>query len=251
MLEKACALHTLFLSKKIMEIVHIASVKIFIQIKEEKNMIKVRDFKKMLAAVPEAAKELNFMIEGKADEQEMNLMDRNDYISAKFWYKEDLLSVLSEILGEVPSPIREKVRAAQESRSLIEMASKDSALAYLNECTDAEWDCIRFVIQDTIRKEFGIKEGTLVFYDEDGCRHTFSCEIECGTNRIAKLKDFHEEMDWMLRRYPTKVCFLDEDGENKTGLVILPDIKREDAVALQTGSPDEPLYWIDIDKYDE
>ena len=80
---------------------------------------------------------LQKLIEGKGDEQEIDLIDRNDYVAVKLWTEEDIAGCLEE--KGFPA----------EAAHIAEVINHGAARS-LHDCTEEDWECIYSAIYTCI-----------------------------------------------------------------------------------------------------
>lgn len=93
--------------------------------------MRVKDFKAVLRNDVELPKELAWFLEGRSDNDELDLLNRNDYFAVKLWMREDVREVFEDLNGFSPS-----------EEEIDEVINHGGRWPYLTDCRDGEWDCI-------------------------------------------------------------------------------------------------------------
>lgn len=80
---------------------------------------------------------LQRLIEGKSDEQEIDLIDKNDYVAVKLWSEDDIAGCLEE-------------KGFPAAAAHIAEVLNHGAASALGDCTEEEWECIYSAIYNCI-----------------------------------------------------------------------------------------------------
>lgn len=110
--------------------------------------ITVQEIKNLMKKAGMQHEGLSALIQDKADTHVLDLIDRNDYFATTLWHIEDITNTMQEMESQIPSilqplaPVHAKQDAILEHINFHELKS-------LGDCTDEDWDKIRYAIYNS------------------------------------------------------------------------------------------------------
>ena len=89
--------------------------------------------------------DLDSFLRGRPDDLWLWLFNRDDYFAVKLWEEDDIKSVLSE-------------EGYAGTDGEVAMVIDSGLLEYLNDCTDEDWNIIRYAINETVGRRYLLRE---------------------------------------------------------------------------------------------
>lgn len=136
--------------------------------------------------------ELEKLVLGRADDEILDLLDRNLLVAAKIWYKEDIEAKLEE---KGYAPLSDNV----------ELVLEENLSKQLEQCTDDDWALIENAISEcsgklrkgcpTTRKDFEQNTNWKMSYEEyqscycPTCKDSVECIHSGAFRRVPKIDD--------------------------------------------------------------
>ncbi len=208
--------------------------------------MKVKEMKELLASTEKNFPELGKLIQGKADDAEMDLIDRNDYIAAKLWSKEDAESELESLICEsCPYGFLPYTPVIQNAERIINEAQKNGSFQRLSDCTEDDWGILSEVLYHTVCSFFKDKMVEGIIQVVDNVNGTIidsaSCNIDTSTHEVVLKNLFHN--------FP---CLQDKDIAYKVesssgkylGNAFPSDICPDDLAHLADGLAPNQIFWM-------
>ncbi len=209
--------------------------------------MKVKEMKELLVISERKYPELEKLIQGKTDDTELDLLDRNDCIAAKLWSREDAEGELESLIISkgCPTAFLLYTPVIQNSERIIDEAIKRGSFQILSDCTEEDWGILNEALYHAVRSFFKDKmtEGVIQVVDKFSGKiiDSASCYINTSTHEVTLNEPYHifsnsQDIDI--------ACKVVSSSGKYSGNVFPSDICPDDLVHLVDELDPSQVFWM-------
>ena len=208
--------------------------------------MKVKEMKELLASTEKGFPELEKLIQEKADDAEMDLIDRNDYIAVKLWSREDAKGELENLIdADCPIAFLPYTSAMKNSECIINEAVKRGSFQILSDCTEEDWETLNAALDHAVRSFFKDKmtEGVIQVVDNFSGKIMDSacCHIDIITHEVTLDNPCH---NFPYSQDKDVTCKVVSSSGKYSGNVFPSDICPDDLVHLVDELDPTQVFWM-------
>ncbi len=208
--------------------------------------MKVKEIRELLVISERKYPGLEKLIQGKPDDAELDLLDRNDCVAAKLWSREDVEGELENLIHEdCPTAFLPYAPAIQNRERIIDEAVKRGSFQILSDCTDEDWGILNEALDYAVRSFFKdqMTEGVLQVVDEFSGKiiDSVCCHVNIITHEVTLDNPCHNFPYYQDKDIACKVV---SSSGKYSGNVFPSDICPDDLVHLVDELDPTQVFWM-------
>lgn len=208
--------------------------------------MKVKEIRELLVISERKYPGLEKVIQGKTDDAELDLLDRNDCVAAKLWSREDVEGELENLIHEdCPTAFLPYAPAIQNRERIIDEAVKRGSFQILSDCTDEDWGILNEALDYAVRSFFKdqMTEGVLQVVDEFSGKiiDSVCCHVNIITHEVTLDNPCH---NFPYSQDKDIACKVVSSSGKYSGNVFPSDICPDDLVHLVDELDPTQVFWM-------
>lgn len=208
--------------------------------------MKVKEIRELLVISERKYPGLEKLIQGKTDDAELDLLDRNDCVAAKLWSREDVEGELENLIHEdCPTAFLPYAPAIQNRERIIDEAVKRGSFQILSDCTDEDWGILNEALDYAVRSFFKdqMTEGVLQVVDEFSGKiiDSVCCHVNIITHEVTLDNPCH---NFPYSQDKDIACKVVSSSGKYSGNVFPSDICPDDLVHLVDELDPTQVFWM-------
>ena len=208
--------------------------------------MKVKEIRELLVISERKYPGLEKLIQGKPDDAELDLLDRNDCVAAKLWSREDVEGELENLIHEdCPTAFLPYAPAIQNRERIIDEAVKRGSFQILSDCTDEDWGILNEALDYAVRSFFKdqMTEGVIQVVDEFSGKiiDSVCCHVNIITHEVTLDNPCH---NFPYSQDKDIACKVVSSSGKYSGNVFPSDICPDDLVHLVDELDPTQVFWM-------